>query len=49
MPGNKLAPADPRDFVDALAFACGFKAQAVHNADEIMVEIVAERRVSAQE
>jgi len=43
-PADKLAPADPRDLADALAFALRFQCcKRVHNADELMSEIVAKR------
>ncbi len=42
----KLTPADPRELADALAFALRFQGRKrVHNADEIMAEIVARRLV----
>ena len=45
-PPDKLTPADPRDLADALAFALRFQGRKrVHNADEIMAEIVAKRLV----
>ena len=41
---DKLTPADPSDLADALAFALRFAGRKrVHNADEIMAEIVAKR------
>jgi len=41
---DKLTPADPADLADALAFALRFQGRKrVHNADEIMAEIVARR------
>ena len=41
------APADPSDLASALAFALRFQGRKrVHNADEIMVEIVARRLVA---
>ncbi len=41
---DKLTPADPRDLADALAFALRFQGRKrVHNADEVMAEIVAKR------
>ncbi len=43
---NELTRADPRDLADALAFALRFQGRKrVHNADEIMSEIVAKRLV----
>ena len=43
---QRLTPADPRDLADALAFALRFQGRKrVHNADEIMAEIVAKRLV----
>jgi hypothetical protein len=43
---DKLTPADPRDLADALAFALRFQGRKrVHDADEIMAEIVAKRLV----
>ncbi len=43
---DKLAPADPSDLAAALAFALRFQGRKrVHNADEIMAEIVAKRLV----
>ena len=43
---GKLSPADPRDLEAALAFALRFQGRKrVHNADEIMAEIVAKRLV----
>ncbi len=45
-PPENLAPADPRDLADALAFALRFQGRKrVHNADEIMAEIVARHLV----
>ena len=45
-PPDTLTPADPRDLADALAFALRFQGRKrVHNADEIMAEIVAKRLV----
>jgi hypothetical protein len=45
-PVDKLAPADPADLAAALAFALRFEGRRrVHNADEIMAEIVAKRLV----
>ena len=42
MHADKLTPADSSDVVDALAFALRFQGRKrVHNADEIMAEIVA--------
>jgi hypothetical protein len=41
---DKLAPADPSDLASALAFALRFHGRKrVHNADEIISEIVARR------
>ena len=41
---DKLTPADPRDLADALAYALRFQGRKrVHNADEVMAEIVAKR------
>lgn len=43
---EKLTPADPRDLAAALAFALRFQGRKrVHNADELMSEIVAKRLV----
>ncbi len=43
---ERLTPADPRDLAAALAFALRFQGRKrVHNADEIMAEIVAKRLV----
>jgi hypothetical protein len=43
---DKLMPADPSDIAAALAVALRFHGRKrVHNADEIMSEIVAERLV----
>ncbi len=43
---DKLTPADPSDLAAALAFALRFQGRKrVHNADEIMSEIVAKRLV----
>ncbi len=43
---DNLMPADPRDLADALAFALRFQGRKrIHNADEIMAEIVAKRLV----
>jgi hypothetical protein len=45
-PVDKLAPADPADLAAALPFALRFEGRGrVHNADEIMAEIVAKRLV----
>ena len=45
-PAEYLTPADPRDLAEALAFALRFQGRKrVHNADEIMAEIVAKRLV----
>ncbi len=41
-----LTPADPSDLADAIAYALRFQGRKrVHNADEIMAEIVARRLV----
>jgi hypothetical protein len=43
---DKLTPADRDDLAAALAFALRFQGcKRVHNADELMAEIVAKRRV----
>ena len=43
---DKLTPADPSDLAAALAFALRFAGRKrVHNADELMSEIVAKRLV----
>lgn len=43
---DNLTPADPHDLAAALAFALRFQdRKRVHNADEIMSEIVAKRLV----
>ncbi len=43
---DKLTPADPSDLADAIAFALRFQGRKrVHNADEIVAEIVAKRLV----
>ncbi len=43
---DELTPADPSDLADALAYALRFRPwKRVHNADEIMAEIVAKRLV----
>ena len=43
---DKLAPADPQDLTSTLAFALRYQGRKrVHNADEIMAEIVAKRLV----
>ncbi len=43
---EKLTPADPRDLAAALAFALRFQGRKrIHNADELMSEIVAKRLV----
>ncbi len=43
---DKLTPADVSDLANALAFALRFHGRKrVHNADEIMAEIVAKRLV----
>ena len=42
---DKLTPADPSDLAQALAFALRYQGRKrVHNADEIMAEIAAQRR-----
>jgi hypothetical protein len=46
MHADGLTPADPSDLADALAYALRFQGRKrVHNADEIMAEIVAKRLV----
>jgi hypothetical protein len=41
---DKLTPADPSDLASALAYALRYQGRKrVHNADEIMAEIVAKR------
>jgi hypothetical protein len=46
MPDDKLTPADPGDLAAAIAFALRFEGRKrVHNANEIMSEIVAKRLV----
>jgi hypothetical protein len=43
---DKLTPADPSDLAAALAFALRYQGRKrVHNADEIMAEIVGRRLV----
>lgn len=43
---DKLTPADPSDLAAALAYALRFQGRKrIHNADEIMAEIVAKRLV----
>jgi hypothetical protein len=43
---DKLTPASPEDLAAALAFALRFAGRKrIHNADEIMAEIVAKRLV----
>jgi hypothetical protein len=43
---DKLTLADPRDLAEAIAFALRYQGRKrVHNADEIMAEIVARRLV----
>ena len=43
---DNLTPADPSDLADVLAFALRFAGRKrVHNADEVMAEIVANRLV----
>jgi len=45
-PAENLTPADPTDLAAALAFALRLQGRKrVHNADEIMAEIVARRMV----
>ncbi len=45
---DKLTPADPSDLAAALAFALRYQGRKrVHNADEIMAEIVAKMSVIA--
>jgi hypothetical protein len=45
-PVEELTPADPGDLAAALAFALRFQGRKrVHNADELMAEIVAKRLV----
>ncbi len=45
-----MTPASPADLADALAFALRFKGRKpVHNADEVMAEIVAKRVVEHSE
>ena len=45
-PPDKLTPADPSDLAAALAFALRYQGRKrVHNADEIMAEILAQRLV----
>ena len=49
-PADKLTQVDPRDLADGLAFALRFQGRKrVHNADEIMAEIVAKRLVEHSE
>jgi hypothetical protein len=46
MPDDKLTPADPEDLTAALAVALRYAGRKrIHNADEIMAEIVAKRLV----
>ena len=46
MPDDKLTPASPDDIAATLAFALRFQGRKrVHNADEIMSEILAKRLV----
>ena len=46
MPDDKLTPASPDDIAETLAFALRFQGRKrVHNADEIMSEILAKRLV----
>ena len=42
---EKLTPAGPRDLAEALAFALRFHGRSVHQADEYMAAITAERLV----
>ena len=43
---ERLTPADPDDLAAALAFALRFQGRKrVHNADELMAEIVAKRLI----
>ena len=43
---DMFTPADPSDLADALAYALRYQGRKrVHNADEIMAEIVAKRLV----
>ncbi len=45
-PGDMLTPADPHDLAAALAYALRYqRRKRVHNADEVMAEIVAKRLV----
>ena len=45
-PDDKLTAADPKDLADAVAFALRFEGRKrVHNADEYMAAIAAERVV----
>ena len=45
-PADRLTPATPEDLAAALPFALRFQGRKrVHNADEIMAEIVAKRLV----
>ncbi len=45
-PADHLTPADPSDLAEALAFALRFQGRKrVHNADELMLEVVATRLV----
>jgi hypothetical protein len=44
-PAENLTAADPDDLAAALAFALRFQRKRVHNANEIMAEIVAKRLV----
>jgi hypothetical protein len=45
-PADNLTPVDPQDLAAAFAFASRFQGRKrVHNADEIMAEIVAKRLV----
>jgi hypothetical protein len=49
-PDERLTPAAPDDLAVALAFALRFKGRKrVHNADELMAEIVAKRLVDRLE
>ena len=45
-PADTLTPADPNDLAAALAFALRYSGRKrVHNADELMAEIVARRLI----
>jgi hypothetical protein len=43
--GDNLTPADPPDLADAIAFSLRFEGKRVHQADEYMAAIAAERVV----